>query len=154
MTTENEVVADRQAEQQAGQQAELRIVVGVDGSDCSKRALDYAAHEAIRAGAALQIVGVYNVPVEGSWVGPGMLHEDAITVVEESLGRVEEIEPDLVTKGEVTLGVPGPALADAARGALALVVGTRGHGHMAGIILGSVSEYVLHHATCTTTIVR
>lgn len=138
----------------AGTTGELRIVVGVDGSDCAKRALDYAAHEASRAGAILQIVSVYNVPVEGSWVGTGLLHEDAITVVEESLGHVAEIEPRLVTKGDVTLGVPGPVLAETAAGADALVVGTRGHGHVAGIILGSVSEYVLHHATCTTTIVR
>lgn len=150
MTTENEE-AEKSS---AARQAELRIVVGVDGSDCSKRALDYAARQASQAGAVLHVVGVYNVPVEGSWVGTGMLHEDATTVVKEGLARVEEIEPDLVAEGEVTLGVPGPVLADVARGASALVVGTRGHGHMAGIILGSVSEYVLHHATCTTTIVR
>ena len=138
----------------AGSSGERRIVVGLDGSDCAKRALDYAADEAAQSGAILQIVSIYNIPTEGSWIRTGLFHEDAITVVTDAIGQVKCIEPDLVTKGEATLGVPGPVLAEVAEGASGLVVGTRGHGEVAGVILGSVSEYVLHHANCTTTIVR
>ncbi len=138
----------------ARSQGELRIVVGVDGSDCANRALDYAAHQAARTGAMLQIVSVYNIPTEGSWIRTGLLHEDAITIVKGAVERVGCLEPDVVAKGVVTLGVPGPVLVEIAEGASGLVVGTRGHGHLAGVILGSVSEYVLHDATCTTTIVR
>jgi nucleotide-binding universal stress UspA family protein len=52
------------------------------------------------------------------------------------------------------LDAPGPALARLSKGATALVVGTRGHSEVAGIFLGSVSQYVLHHAPCNTIVVR
>lgn len=138
----------------AATQGELRVVVGVDGSDRAKRALCHAAHDAARTGAILQVVSVYNVPTEGSWVRTGLFHEEATAIVKESLEQVRRIEPDVVSKGAVTLGLPGQVLTDMAEGASSLVVGSRGHGHLSSLILGSVSEYVLHHATCTTTIVR
>ncbi len=139
----------------AGDQGELRVVVGVDGSENATRALDHAAHKAARTGATLQIVCVFNVPSEESWFLPGVLPEDATIIVKESVERARSIEPSVVTKGETVLGgLPGEALAEVSKGASSLVVGSRGRGHSTGVVLGSASEYVLHHAPCTTTIVR
>ena len=80
---------------------------------------DYAAHEAARTGAILQIVSVYNIPTEGSWVRTGLFHEEATAIVEGSLEQVRRIEPDVVGKGAVTLGVPGQVLTEIAEGASA-----------------------------------
>lgn len=135
---------------------ELRIVVGVDGSACASRALEFAAQEASRWGALLHVVAAYHeMPAEGGLVVPvGLLHESAEAIVADALRRVAELEPAVVAKGETTLDVAGPALARLSKGAAALVVDTRGHNELTGIILGSASEYVLHHATCTTIVVR
>ncbi len=134
---------------------ELRVVVGVDGSENARRALDHAAHKAARTGAILQIICVFSIPSEESWFLPGVLPEDATTIVNESVEQARSIEPSVVTKGETVLGgLPGEVLTEVCDGASSLVVGTRGRGHATGGLLGSVSEYVLHHAPCTTTIVR
>ena len=139
----------------ARSQGERRVVVGVDGSANAKRALDHAAHEAARTDAILQIVCVFNISTEESWFQPGVFPEDATGIVEQSVERARSIEPDVVIKGEAVLGgLPGEVLTEVAQEASSLVVGTRGNGHSAGLDLGSASEYVLHHAPCTTTIVR
>jgi nucleotide-binding universal stress UspA family protein len=133
-----------------------RIVVGVDGSDYSKRALDYAADEAYRAHAVLQIVAVYSVvPTEGLIPNPVILDQaGAEDVVRQAIERQYRRWPEVITKGETILGPQGPSLVDVSKDAELLVVGTRGHGVVTGLLLGSVSEYVLHHAHCTTTVVR
>jgi nucleotide-binding universal stress UspA family protein len=132
------------------------IVVGVDGSSCATRALEYAANWAACTGALLLVVCAYGVlPVEDSLIIPiDQIHDEAALVVREALERVNEIAPDVVAKGEIALGSPGPILVQESEGALALVVGTRGHGHIVGVLLGSVSEHVVHHASCTTIVVR
>jgi nucleotide-binding universal stress UspA family protein len=136
-------------------EGELRVVVGVDGSENAKRALDHAAHKASRIGAILQIVCVFSIPSEESWFEPGLLPDDATAIVKESLEQVRRIEPDVVTKGEAVLGgLPGEVLTEVSAEASSLVVGSRGRGHATGQLLGSASEYVLNHAPCTTTIVR
>ena len=135
---------------------ELRIVVGVDGSASATRAVDFAAMEAARWGALLYVVSAYHeTPAEGGFVVPmGLFQESAEAIVSEALRQAEELEPSVVVKGEAVLDVPGPALARLSMGASALVVGTHGHRQLTGLLLGSVSEYVLHHATCTTIVVR
>ena len=135
---------------------ERRVVVGVDGSPCAMRALEYAAHQADSEGALLVVACVYGVlPAEDSLIVPfGVIHDDAEAIVRQSLDRVREISPNVVAKGELVAGAAGPSLVQVSEGATALVVGTRGHGHLVGMLLGSVSEYVAHHASCTTTIVR
>ncbi len=138
------------------QSTERRIVVGVDGSPCAIRALEFAAHEAARCGALLHVVSVYHeLPAAGCVVYPmGLIETSANAIVSIALRRAEELEPTLVAKGEAMLAGPGPGLAQISEGATALVVGTRGHNQVAGFFVGSVSEYVLHHATCTTIVVR
>lgn len=135
---------------------ELRIVVGVDGSACATRAVEFAAKEAARWGTVLHVVSAYNeMPAGGGLVVPMVLfHESAEAIVSDAIRQSEELEPEVVVKGETVLDIPGRALCQLSEGAAALVVGTRGHNEMTGLLLGSVSEYVLHHATCTTIVVR
>jgi nucleotide-binding universal stress UspA family protein len=135
---------------------ELRIVVGVDGSACATRAVEFAVKEAARWGALLHVVSAYHeVPATGGLVVPlGLFRESAEAIVSDALRQAEELAPGVVVKGETVLDAPGPGLARLSQGAVALVVGTRGHHEFTGLLLGSVSEYVLHHATCTTIVVR
>lgn len=135
---------------------ELRIVIGVDGSPCATRALAYAVGQAAHTNAALMVVCVYGmIPVEDALMIPiGLIKDEAAAVVRQALELATDIAPEVVTKGECVLGAPGPVLVAASEHASELVVGTRGHGHLHDLLLGSVSEYVLHHAPCTTTVVR
>ena len=130
--------------------------MGIDGSACATRAVEFAVKEAARWGALLHVVTVYHeMPAEGGFIVPlGLFQESAEAIVSDALRRAEELEPTVVVKGEAVLDVPGPALAQVSNGAGALVVGTPGHHELTGLLLGSVSEYVLHHATCTTIVVR
>jgi nucleotide-binding universal stress UspA family protein len=134
---------------------QLRIVVGVDGSSCATRALEFAAHEAARCDALLHVVSVYHELPAPCVVYPmGLTEVCANAVVSTALRRADELEPTIVTKGEAILDGAGHGLTDASKGASALVVGTRGHNQVTGFLVGSVSEYVFHHATCTTIVVR
>jgi nucleotide-binding universal stress UspA family protein len=139
------------------QPRELRIVVGVDGSDCGARALDFAANEAQLRGALLHVVSAYeDVPYTAAWpvVPLGLDQAAAGTIVDESIARVHEIDPAIVTKGEMRYGLAGRVLVDACRDATLLVVGTRGRNELLSLLLGSVSEYCVHHAEPTVTVVR
>ena len=119
------------------------------------RALQYAADQAANTGSALDIVTVYNGPLGYAPFTPVVLdQEGAESVVREAIDKVHESHPGVVIKGEVICGAAGPLLSEVSEGASALVVGTRGHGQIVGALLGSVSEYVVHHAHCTTTIVH
>lgn len=143
-------------EEAVGVADEPRVVVGVDGSACATRALEFAAGEAAQRGVPLHVVCAYHeMPAPGGLVVPeGQLHETAAAIVSDATRLAEKIEPRVVVKGETVLEAPGPALARLSQGATALVVGTRGHCEVVGVFLGSVSQYVLHRATCTTIVVR
>lgn len=139
-----------------GSHEEPRIVVGVDGSACATRALEFAAAEAAQTGAVLLVVCVYGMPPsESTLTFPiGLLEDAAELVLHEALEHVGEVAPGVIAKGELVLGSPRDVLVEMSRTATALVVGTRGHGSLTGLLLGSVSDYVVHHAACTTTVVR
>jgi nucleotide-binding universal stress UspA family protein len=135
---------------------ELRIVVGVDGSACANRALEYAVHEAARWGALLNVVSAYAVPATAGWVIVPLepFEEAAADIVSQSLARARDLEPDLVIKGEHHLGSAGGVLVEISEGASLLVVGSRGHSGVTDLLIGSVSEYCAHHASCPTVIVH
>lgn len=137
---------------------ELRVVVGVDGSECGTRALAFAAHEAALRGAVLHVVTAYGViPYVTAW--PTVLLESdhqeiAAAIVDESLAHVRRIDDTIVSKGEIRYGSAGHVLVDVSHDATLLVLGSHGRGHVASVLLGSVSEHCVHHAVCPITIVR
>lgn len=79
---------------------------------------------------------------------------EALRTAEHSLGRWTEKYPDVDVRTEVTEGPAARELVNSSRSARLLVVGTRGHGGLAGMLLGSVSHAVLRHAFCPVAIAR
>lgn len=134
----------------------LRVVVGIDGSPCSKVALRWAEDYATNTGASLLLVTAwhwptsYGVPIAYEGFDP---EEDARKVVEAAKSDVSRFGTDRV-ETLVAQGRPGDILVDAGNDALLLVVGTRGHGGFAGALLGSTSGYCVHHARCPVVVVR
>jgi len=141
-----------------GDDGELRVVVGVDGSECGTRALAFAAHEAALRGAVLHVVSAYGAtPYVTAW--PTVLlesdhQETGASIVDESLAHARGLDDTLVSKGEIRYGSAGDVLVDVSHGATLLVVGSRGRGQIASVLLGSVSEHCVHRAVCPITIVR
>ncbi len=128
------------------------IVLALDGSEGSRRALPLAADLAERDGARIVAVHVRELIAAKAGTYPIRADEGEI---EAAVRR--EVE-DLSARGldatletaAVAMGGPAHAIADIARaaGADLIVVGTRGHGPIAGLLLGSVTQRLLHIATC------
>jgi nucleotide-binding universal stress UspA family protein len=139
--------------------AGARIVVGVDGSKPSAVALRWAADESRRQGVRLQVVTCWNFPTL-PWAPyqPPLSGEDfervafevADAEVEEVLGADRE---GLDVAIEVLDGAPSLRLLEFDRTAAMLVVGSRGRGGFAGLLLGSVSQHLAEHARCPVVIV-
>jgi nucleotide-binding universal stress UspA family protein len=134
------------------------IVVGVDGSEPSKRALRWAADQARLTGARLDVVTTWEFPPTFGWAPPYPPEfdpdGDARTALEATVEEVLGTDPGVVVQLSVVEGHPAPVLIEAAHGAELLVVGSRGHGAFLGLALGSVSEYVASHAPCPVVVVR
>src|SRR5258707_7581353 len=136
-----------------------RIVVGVDGSASSVRALSWAVEEAALKGAVVDAVIAWEwPPYFGSigWVAPvEAFPEDlARQVLAETIAKAVGSEPKVEIRSKVVSGSPARVIVDASAGAEQLVVGNRGHGTIAGALLGSVSTAAAHHAQCPVTIIH
>lgn len=137
--------------------AQGRIVVGVDGSEASQAALRWAARQAQLTGERLVVVAAWEYPTSFGWAPAypsdwdpeGDARKALAEVVDQVLGA-ERPEVDL----EVAEGHPAPILVEASQDADLLVVGSRGHGAFAGMLLGSVSEHCVSHAHCPVVVVR
>jgi nucleotide-binding universal stress UspA family protein len=141
---------------------EPRIVVGVDGSPHSKAALRWAMNQARLTGAVLEAVAVWQNPPmsEHGYGWSTVIYDDqslattAEKVLTETIAEVAGQQGVPVeTHTRVVQGHPAEALMDAATGAQLLVLGTRGHGIFAGILLGSVSQHSVQHAPCPVVVV-
>ncbi|MFG2006824.1 universal stress protein [Spirillospora sp. NPDC048911] len=136
------------------------IVVGIDGSDNSLAAVDWAAEEASRRNTALRIVYAIAPWVSDTPVGAriGVVHEwllgGAQPITDRSITRARDRAPEVRVSGDTTDGQAAAALIDEARGAVMLVVGSRGMGGLAGMLAGSVALQVVSHARCPTVVVR
>ena len=138
-------------------QARPRIVVGVDGSAPSERALDWAVGEARRSGGTLHLVSAWIFPMTVGYAFTTTVRDvshAAQEILERAIARVAELAPDLEVTSVSTEQLPGPALVAAARGADLLVVGSRGLGGFEGLLMGSVSRYCSRHASCSVVVVR
>jgi nucleotide-binding universal stress UspA family protein len=138
------------------------ITVGIDGSAHSTRALEWAIKEAAVRHAPVTVLTVHLVPVSG-WTGnPVTLPQDA-TDVEEARQAAEEMvlkatsqlgaaQPSSVTVRAIS-GFPAQELIEASRTADLVVLGSRGAGGFARLLVGSVSNQVVHHAHCPVVVV-
>jgi nucleotide-binding universal stress UspA family protein len=141
------------------------IVVGVDGSQPGAAALSFAFAEADRRGAGVIAVHAWTMPLP---VGPGeaaalaragdqdrLRHRQAASeVLADALAGARREHPDVPVHERLTEAGPAGALIEAAAEPAMIVVGSRGHGQLAGLLLGSTSRTVLHNATCPVVVVH
>jgi nucleotide-binding universal stress UspA family protein len=137
------------------------IVVGVDGSSGSRTALRWAAAEAADHGADLVVLNVWehtllppsgSVSVSEKYVPDPSQRtgDDLVKVIKEELGE----NPPVLVQPHVKQGNAAKLLIEQAVNADLLVVGKRGHGGFAGLVLGSVSQHVAAYAKCPVAVVR
>ena len=138
-----------------------RIVAGSDGSEGSDAALRFAFDEALSRDATLTVVRGWQPP-PATWrddLGPlaaGRAEVEAAEaqLLSDAVRPWQEKYPRVTVEHQLVAEHPARALSAAARGALLLVVGSRGHGGFRGLHLGSVSLQVLHHAPAPVAVVR
>ena len=132
-------------------------MVGIDGSEPSQGALDWAVTEASRRGAPLHLVTAWMFPMAPGYAFTAtvpQVHEAAREVCERAADEVRRRAPQLRVSTETVQQTPGPALVAASDGAGLLVVGSRGLGGFEGLVMGSVSQYCARHARCSVVVVR
>ncbi|WP_017557516.1 universal stress protein [Nocardiopsis baichengensis] len=136
------VVPDRAAPRAAG-----RIVVGVDGSDHARHALDWALREAEVRGSVLRAVCVPRGTHPGA-------DKDAREVLAAELAGPRAQHPGVVVEESTPEGHAARALAASAEDADLLAVGSRGRGGFAGMLLGSVGQSLLAHSPVPVAVVH
>lgn len=136
-----------------------KIVVGVDTSESSKRALEWAVAEGRLRGATVEAVHVWELPVFAATpfgampIDIGDFEGGAQKQFDDTVDAVDASRlPEPIVRTFVA-GSPAHQLLTAAAGADLLVVGSRGHGGFTGLLLGSVSQQVSQHAPCPVVIV-
>jgi nucleotide-binding universal stress UspA family protein len=138
------------------------ITVGIDGSAHSTYALEWAMKEAAVRHAPVTVITVHTVPASG-WTGSPIILPQDTTDLQEAQQHAEELtlkatsqlgeaQPSSVTVRAIS-GFPAQELIEASRTADLLVVGSRGAGGFARLMIGSVSSQVVHHAHCPVVVV-
>jgi nucleotide-binding universal stress UspA family protein len=132
------------------------VVVGVDHSTEAKAALRFAFEEARLRGAGL--LAIHAIDPFSTYpslaVEVSVVHEVADQLLESATSDVNGAGNDVEIERRVVEGAPGAVLVEESRAADLLVVGSRGHGGLAGLLLGSVSRQCAYHAACPVVIVR
>lgn len=138
------------------------IVVGIDGSHNASHALEWAIAEAALRKADLTVITVHAVPAN-YWTG----HPSSTLGDEEKLAEARKAAEEAVSKAAEALGdnkpasvkvtavdgFPAQTLIEASADSDLLVVGSRGGGGFGSLVLGSISNQVVHHAKCPVVIV-
>jgi nucleotide-binding universal stress UspA family protein len=140
----------------ADRYANPTIVAGLDGSASSLAAVEWAAHQADLTAASLLVLAAWHLP---SMYGAGVAEAydpaaDMQRVLDDSLPVLRRRHRRLEVNGELVEGHAGHALVEASRGAALLVVGSRGHGELANVLLGSVGVHCATHAHCPVLVHR
>lgn len=135
------------------------IAVGTDGTGTSHAAVDWAAREADRRGVPLRIIHAFDwewrearYDLSGEYLDLARKFAEGIVATAEA--RARQVAPRLTVETETLVGPAAPQLLQAARNADLLVVGSRGRGGFAGLLLGSVSQRVATHGTGPVVVVR
>jgi nucleotide-binding universal stress UspA family protein len=137
-----------------------RIVVGVDDSPGGRAALDWALEEARLRSADLEVTYAVTLPLnEGlnrNWPEDEKWYMDQGDALLDRLLTEAHTDDAAVKPVAVVIRSEGPAfgLLERSEGADMLVVGSRGMGGFKGMLLGSVSNHCVHHATCPVVVVR
>ena len=137
-----------------------RIVVGVDGSPQAAVALRWALDEARLRQATLEVVHAWLFPVVGDVPGAAVdslardLERAAGELLDHVVDDVAGSDPAVKVDRRVLEGGAASVLVDVAADADLLVVGSRGRGGFAGLLLGSVAQQCVHHAPCPVVIVQ
>jgi nucleotide-binding universal stress UspA family protein len=136
------------------------IIVGIDGSHHSERALEWALKEAALRQTPLTVLAVH--PTAAGFTGRAVAYPHESELVESTRAAAQETT-DKVLAGLATrpasvtvkgvFGIPAQALVDAAADAELLVVGSRGAGGFERLAMGSVGDQVARHATCPVVII-
>lgn len=133
------------------------IVVGVDGSDASVSALEWAIADARRRGARLLVVAGFDIPwtilVVPTYTGSDY-RLDAEKMLNQTMERLQSDYSDVEIETRLVQRPPALALTEAAQDADLLVVGSHGYGALPGMHLGSVATYCVHHAPCPVLVHR
>lgn len=134
-----------------------RIVVGVDGSEAAQAALVFAVAEGRVRAAKVDAVTSWHEPYVAPTMGmvagdPAVYHDGATATLDRAIADLGDVGGVEIER-HVLHGSPAGALLEAAEGATMLVVGSRGRGGFTGLLLGSVSQQVVHHATCPVVVV-
>jgi nucleotide-binding universal stress UspA family protein len=134
-----------------------RVVVGIDGSPQSAKALAWAIEEARLRQAGLDVI--YAFPAMVSILGTTaheylpQVESEAKTRFEEALANAPAMD-DLDVKKTLIAGNPSQVLVEASQGATLLVVAAKGRGSFGDMLLGSVSTHAVHQAHCPVVVVR
>jgi len=138
-----------------------RVVVGIDGSELSVDATRVAFEEASLRRTGLTLLHAWNSP---SFDTSGVVvpdtftleqaHSDELRAMAETVAGLAEKYPDVQVKQRLRQGRPAKALAEASHGAALVVVGSRGHGGFASLMLGSTSRSLLHHTHAPVLVVK
>ena len=143
---------------EAVEKNERFIVVGVDGSEPSLKALRWAAQQARLTGATLRVLTTWEVATGTGWVPTFPVDYDPQAVarqaLDEAITEALGADPDVAVERVVKEGHAAPVLLAAAKDADLLVVGSHGHGAFAGMLIGSVSEHLVRHAPCAIVVVH
>ncbi len=137
-----------------------RIVCGIDGSEGAQRALGWAIEEAKRRGAVLLLVHAWEMPYTVAYpfaAGPILestaVEDAAQQVIDEAVEVARRQAPEVTVEHALVHGAPAMVLLEVAEKASLLVVGSRGRGGFAGLLLGSVSQHVVPHSPCPVVVV-
>ena len=140
------------------------IIAGVDGSESSRAALHWAYDEATHHGAALTVVMSWQAPTALPMSPPyGAVPDEgyesqprttALNLLDSYVAELEPRTPAVDVRTSMEEGSPAKVLIERSKGADLLVVGSRGRGGFAGMLLGSVSQHLVAHAHCPVVVVR
>jgi nucleotide-binding universal stress UspA family protein len=138
----------------------MPVVAGVDGSEESLCAVEWAALEAQRHRAPLRIVAApallprMRAHPQGQETVAARLQGESCRALDEAITRAREVASGLLIDVDLLTGPPALAVTQSGSGALMLVVGARGSGGFAAMMLGSVSRYAAMQASCPVVVVR